>query len=295
MKIKFIIISLLALAGINLSAKADTYFQYPIVPDSVESFQGRCNYLADHFWDFCEMSKAFSAKQKMAEELKVYLSILEKAEPQPAVNGVKALMKKLEKQPADQLFMATVAEQQLYGDSTDLWYDELYLPFAEAIAANKKISKAEKARFAQQAEVLRNSMMGSPVPSLPYTTREGQPGNLQNDSAEVVIVFFNDPDCSNCNMARIRLDADISTNELINEGLLKVVAISLAEPDEEWKESVKRFPENWRVAASPDADLTIDLRSGTPDFYVLGRNGIIRYKHLVIDQVLDITRQLKRR
>ena len=295
MRIKLFILSVLALVGLGQTAKADTYFPYPIVPDSVATFQGRCNYLADHFWDFCEMSKAFSAKQRMADEMKVYLSVVANAEPDVAVNGVKTLMKKLEKQPKDQVFMATVAESQLYGDTAELWIDGLYLPFAEAVASNKRVSKAEKARFVQQAEVLRNSMVGSAAPSLPYTTREGVAGNLQNDSAEVVILFFNDPDCNSCNLARIRLDADISMTELIKEGLVKVVAITLADADEEWQEAVKNYPDTWTVAAAPDADLTIDLRAGTPDFYILGSNNIIRYKHLNIDQVLDVARQLKKR
>lgn len=295
MKIKLFIISVLVLVGLGQTAKADTYFPYPIVPDSVATFQGRCNYLADHFWDFCEMSKAFSAKQKMAQELKVYLSVVANADPAVAVRGVNALMKKLEKQPKDQVFMATVAESQLYGDTAELWIDALYLPFAEAVASNKRVSKAEKARFEQQAEVLRNSMVGSSAPSLPYITREGVGGNLQNDSAEVVIVFFNDPDCSSCNLARIRLDADISMTELINDGVVKVVAITLAEPDEEWKKAVEGYPASWTVAAAPDADLIVDLRASTPDFYILGRHNIIRYKHLNIDQVLDVARQLKKR
>lgn len=297
MKIKLFLLSLLMLAGVvpGAMAQTDTYFPYPIVPDSISSFQGRCNYLADHFWDFCELTKAFSAKQKMAKELKVYLSVVANAEPDRAVAGVNALMKKLEKQPKDQLFMASVAESELYADSAELWIDALYLPFAEAVVANKRVSKAEKARFAQQAEVLRNSLVGHRVPSLPYTKRDGSVGNLQNDSADVVIVFFNDPDCSDCSLARIRLDADISMNELIRDGVAKVVAISLAEPDEEWRKSVEGYPASWTVGAAPDADLTVDLRAGTPDFYIIGRKNIIRYKHLNIDQVLDVTRQLKKR
>lgn len=302
MKIKYLLISVLMLAGIALRGSAQsasdqptTDFPYPIVPDSISTFQARCNYLADHFWDFCEMSKAFSAKQKMAKEMEIYLTLVSNAEPSRAIAGVNALMKKLEKQPKDQVFMASIAEGRLYSDTAEVWIDELYLPFAEAVASNKRVSKAEKARFEQQAEVLRKSLVGKPAPSLPYTRRDGTQGNLMNDSAEVVIVFFNDPDCSDCNMARIRLDADISMTELIAEGKVKVVAISVAEPDEEWRKSAENFPSTWEVGAAPDADLEIDLRSGTPDFYIIDRKHNIRYKHLNIIQVIDVARQLKKR
>lgn len=251
--------------------------------------------MARHFWDFCELKKAFSAKQKMANEFKIYLSILRNATSDSAIASVKRFNKKLEKQPADQLFMAECAENILYGDTAEVWIDELYLPFAEAVAANKRIDKASKARFVHQAKLLQNSMAGQRMGSLPYTTRDGQAGNLDNDSAQVLVVFFNDPDCDDCNMARIRLNADISMTELIAEGKAKVVAISLAEPTDEWKETVSLFPAEWTVAASPDADLTVDLRSGTPDFYIIDKNHNVRFKHLTIDQVLDVARQLKKR
>lgn len=96
-------------------------------------------------------------------------------------------------------------------------------------------------------------------------------------------------------MARLRLSADISTGELIKEGRMRVVALSLSEPDENWKKFAAEMPAEWIVGATPDADLTFDLRDGTPDFYVLGRNNKIKFKHLDADQLLDISRQLKRR
>lgn len=297
MKLKYLIIMVLMLAGVAGRAQTmpNTYIQRPLVPDSVKTFQGRCDYLADHFWDFCEMSKAFSAKQKMADEFRTYMGILKFASADAAVKGMTDLMKKLEKQPKDQLFMAEVAEGHLYGDTAQAWIDELYLPVAEAVAANKRVSKAEKARYAQQAEVLRNSIVGKPVGSLPYTRLDGTKGNLQADSAEVVIVFFNDPDCDDCSMARLRLDADVSMTELVDSGLVKIVALSLSEPDEEWRKAMEAYPKSWTLGAAPDADLSIDLRKGTPDFYILGRKGNVWYKHLGVNQVLDIARQLRKR
>lgn len=295
MKITSLLIALLLSVPLVGRAQStpDTYFPYPIVPDSVQSFQGRCDYLADHFWDFCEMTKAFSAKQKMANEMRTYMKIIANASPDKAVNGMASLMKKLEKQPKDQLFIAEIAEGHLYGDTAQVWIDEMYLPVAEAIAANKKISKAEKARYVQQAEVLRNSMVGNKVPDLAYTRIDGSQATLRSDSAEVVILFFNDPDCDDCSMMRLRLDADATLTGLIKDGKVKVVSVSLVDPDESWRRAMASYPSTWTLGAAADADLTFDLREGTPALYVLGRNGNIRYKHIGVNQVLDIMRQLK--
>lgn len=297
MKFKRLILGLLLFLGVSVGAKADTdtYFPYPLIPDSINIFQKRCDYLARHFWDFCDLKKAFSARSKMAKEFNVYISVLKNATPDSAIASVKRLNKQLEKQPADQLFIAGCAENLLYGDTAEVWIDELYLPFAEAVASNKKIDKASKARYAHQAEILKKSLQRGPAPSIPYTTRDGQTGNLDNDSAKVLVVFFNDPSCDDCNLARIRLDADISMTELIKEGKAKVLSISLCEPDEEWRQAAASYPSTWIVGANPDADMLIDLRPGPPDFYIIDHNHNIRFKHLTIDQVLDVARQLKKR
>lgn len=295
MNLKRLIFGLLLSLAIGSGAKADTYFQYPLIPDSIQNFQDRCNYLARHFWDFCDLTRAFSAKQKMANEFSVYLNILRNASVDSAVTAVNRFTKKLDKQPNDLLFLAQCAEGQLYSDTAEIWIDGLYLPIAQAVINNKKIDKAHKSRFAHQVTILSNTLVGSKAAPLPYTTRDGSKGDLASDNAEILLVFFNDPDCSDCNLARIRLDADISSTELIDEGKLKVVSISLSEPNDEWKELVKDYPAKWVVAANPDADLIYDLRAGTPDFYIIDIRHKVRYKHLNIDQVLDVMRQVKKR
>ena len=295
MKYKHLIISLLVLLFAGFGAKADGYFQYPIVPDSLKTLRGRCDYLTEHFFDFCDLKKGFSNRAKMGVEICAYISIANQATPAKAITGIQTLMKKLEKQPKDQLFVAQIAEAKLYSDTADTWADDLYIPFAEAIAANKKIDKAERARFEMQAKVLSNSLIGQSVPVVTFTKPDGSTANLADIKAPVVVVFFNDPDCTDCMMARVRLNADTSLSELIQEGKVKVVAISTSDFDDAWKEYSKNFPAEWTVGTNPDVDLQIDLRTGTPDFYVLDQSSKVHFKHLSVDQVIDVARQLKKR
>lgn len=295
MKLKQLILGILFSLFAVSAARAQSFFQYPIVPDSITSFNDRCDYLADNFWNFCDLSKAFSAKSKMADEFRIYLKIIANAHEDKAVPAITAFMKKLDKQPKDQLFLASVAEGAIYADTAELWADALYLPITQAVADNKRISKAEKARFAHQAEVLAGSLSGKKIASVPLTLRDGTATNLLADSCGVTVVFFNDPDCSDCAMARIRLHADTSMSELIEEGRLRIVSVSLADPDADWREVAAGYPSDWVVAASPDADLAVDLRFGTPDFYILDKKNNIRFKHLSVDQVIDVARQLKKR
>lgn len=294
MKIRRILLLLTILVG-GLCAKADGLFQYPIVPDSISTLTGRCDYQARHFWDFCDLKKVFSSRARVAEEFRGYLEILQLATPDSAVAAVETFTRRLEKQPADLLFLAEIAEAELYSDTAKVWADELYIPFAQAVVNNKKIQKPYKARFRQQAEVLSNSLPGRKIPSIPYTRPDGSQGDVVLDSARVVLLYINDPDCSSCRMARVRLSGDVNTRELINEGVLKIVAITPADADDKWRSEVEGYPKDWIVGAAPDIDMSLDLRGDMPVFYILDKNGKIRFKHLDIDQVLDIMRQLKKR
>lgn len=295
MKLRGLIIGILAVISINLSAKADTYFPYPIVPDSISTLQGRCDYLARHFWDFCDLSKAFSSRAKMAEEFGVYISILRNASADSAITSVERFTKKLEKQPKNQLFITECAENLLYGDSAEMWIDALYIPFAEAIATNKRQDKAVKARYADQAAALKGSQLRGPAPSVELTTRDGSGFSLGADPAQMTVVYFTSPDCNDCNLLRIRLDADATLSQLIKEGLAKIVTVSVGDPDEAWMQSVASYPSSWTVTALPDAEKYFDLRSGTPDFYIIDTRGRVRFKHIGLEQVLDIAHQLNQR
>ncbi len=294
MKIRRIFFLLLILAG-SLAGKADGLFPYPIVPDTIGTLTERCNFLSNHFWDFCDLKKSFSSRAKMAEEFRGYLEILQLATPDTALAAVDVFTRKLDKQPDDLVFLAEIAEAELYSDTAKAWVDELYIPFARAVVNNKRVKKPYKARFEHQARVLSNSLPGHAIPSLPYTRPDGTAGDVARDSAQVVLLFINDPDCSACRMARVRLAADVNTRELLSEGILKIAAISPVEIDDKWKEEVAAYPEEWIVGAAPDIDMSIDMRGEMPVFYILDRKGKIRFKHIDIDQVLDIMRQLKKR
>ena len=40
------------------------YFQLPIIPDSIKSFDKRLDYMVEHYWDFADMKKVFSSRPK---------------------------------------------------------------------------------------------------------------------------------------------------------------------------------------------------------------------------------------
>ena len=72
-------------------------------------------------------------------------------------------------------------------------------------------------------------------------------------------------------MARVRFNADPSTQELVKNGELTIVSIYPGEPtDESWTKARADIPEGWQCIAMPEAYDYFDIRS-LPTFYFLNK------------------------
>lgn len=284
-----LIFSLLLLLVTAPKAKADSFFQLPIIPDSL-SFNNRIDYLVTHYWDYCDLKKAFSSKQKMISAFKEYLDLMPIASRDVAIPAVEKFIKSIDK-PDNIITIVSAAEDYIHSDTSSVYSDELYYPFVKAAATNKKLSSAQKARYEHQYKVLTNSMVKMTMPDIEFIDRNNKKSSLYADSAKVVIVYLFDTDCEDCAMTKIRLDADINTTKLIDAGTLKIVALTNAAADGEFLERVKSYPASWIIGATPELDEIIDVQT-MPAFYVLDNNHTIFGKNLVLDQVLAINRQL---
>lgn len=265
---------------------ADTYFPYPTPPEALTTLSERTNYLVEHFWDRCNLKSAFSSRAKLAVAFRDYVSFMPYASSDTVHESISRLIDKVKSDKNNLLTLGEIAESALYSDSAEVLSDELYIPFATAVAANKKIPGATRARFEHQARVLGNSQVGVIAPALPFETADGSKSDLSTIESPYILLFFNDPDCDDCRLVKARLAADFSTRQLIDKGILKIVSIYPDSPSDEWKESVSHYPATWIVGASVDADDTFDMRNA-PVMYFLDKDRKIIAKNLVIDNVIN--------
>lgn len=265
---------------------ADTYFPYPTPPEALTTLSERTNYLVEHFWERCNLKSAFSSRAKLAGAFRDYVSFMPYASADTVHASISRLIEKVKGDKNNLLTLGEIAESALYGDSAEVLSDELYLPFAEAVAANKKIPAAARARFEHQAKVLANSQVGAIAPALPFVGADGCKSDLSKVESPYILLFFNDPDCDDCALVKARLAADFSTRQLIDKGILKIVSIYPDAPSDEWKESASRYPETWVTGASEDADAAFDMRNA-PVMYFLDKDRKILAKNMVIDNVIN--------
>lgn len=295
MKRLFFTLTLVACAWMGKAQDAAQWFQLPTVPENLEMLQDRTDYMVEHYWDFCDLKKAFSARDKMAQAFDTYVSFMPYASADVVYKSVEAFMDRLEKQPKDMLYIGELAEGKLYSDTAEMISDDLYLAFIEPIIQNKRVDKTAKLRYQHQARTLSQSRLGSVAPAFEYEDIYGEKGTFAVDTARIgTVLFFNDPECGDCRMARIRLDADIRTSKLVEDGVMDIVSVLASDPEDYWREQAVSYPQKWKVVASEMVNEMYDLRH-TPMFYVLNPNGAILLKTSDVEAIINIMAQLSAR
>lgn len=252
------------------------YFPYPVPPESLETLTERTNFLMEHFWERCNLKSAFSSLPKMREAFNDYVQFMPYADASVVHSSIESLIKQVSKNPRHLLALGEMAEGALYGDTALVLCDECYLPFAKAVVANKKIPMADKARFAYQAGSLAGSQVGMEAPDFTFTTPSGERKTLAEVSpGAYVVLFFNDPECDDCELARVRLAADMNLNDLIDAGQIRVVSILPSEPSDEWREKAASYSGKWIVGAAPNVDEIYDMRTAPVIYYLDNKRRIL--------------------
>ena len=270
----------------------ETYFEYPKVPENLESLNEKSNFFIENFWKRCNMKSAFSSRQKMEGAFRDYVSFMPFADAEVVHNSIDRLISEVKKNPKNLLTLGEIAEATLYSDTAKMVCDECYLPFAKAIAENRKISKAEKARFEYQASALAGSHVGMTAPDFEYNRPDGTSGRLSElPNGAYVLLFINDPDCTECELARMRLSADVNLNDLIDSGNLVVLSIYPGEPTDDWKDRTTVYNKKWIVGAMPEIDELYDMRNPPVIYYLNGQHKILS-KNFDIDNLLEAFRQV---
>ncbi len=280
-------------AGINASAQTtDTYFEYPKVPDNLENLTDRSNFFIENFWKRANLKSAFSSRKRMEEAFRDYVSFMPYADATVVHASIDKLIADVKKNPRNLLTLAEIAEATLYSDTARVVCDECYYPFARAVADNKKISDAEKARFEYQAKALGGSQVGMTAPDFTYTRPEGTTGRLSDlPSSAYVLLFINDPDCDECELARMRLSADVNLNDLVKSGRIVVLSAYPGEADDTWRDRASVYNKHWEVGAVPEIDELYDMRN-PPVIYYLNNEHVILSKTFDIDNLLEAFRQV---
>lgn len=285
----FLILYMAILMGASAQT-ANTYFQYPTVPENITSLSGRCNYMVMNFWERCDFKSAFSSLARLEKAFADFVSFMPYASADTAYMSIDKLLEKVKKSPAQTLAICTMAKANLYADTAYIVSEDLYLPFAKAVVENKKISAADRAPFERDYKIVANTRIGQRMPDITFYMPEGGESRLSANIAPMVILFLTGPDCSDCSLYRVRLSADYALTSMIKEGRLKIINLYVGPEDAGWTETVASAPEGWIIGRCPEIAEYFDIKS-FPYIAYLNRKMEILGKNFTVDDIIDSFRR----
>lgn len=261
-------------------------FQYPVPPDTMTNLLDRANFLVDNFWTPMDFKSGAAVDQNaLNDAFNVYVTSMRFAGEKNIDASLQRLMKNIEKSPALSLQFAKAAEETLYGTRASVWNDGLFLKFVDNVLVNKKIKKERKLRYELLKRQIANTLQGTVPPPFDYETPAGKKARYEPNGI-ITVLEFGDPDCSDCRMAKLKMDTDVSFSSLVEKGKVNVLFINVS-PEEGWQDKLKDYPPAWHVGAAEDIDEIYDLRA-SPTLYVIDREGRVAAKHVDVQTAMRI-------
>lgn len=207
----------------------------------------RAKYLAEHFWDrFDFRDTTFCNQPDITEQAYAnYLDILRYVDPTVAAQSVGALMKSAEVDSTMFDYFVSLTDKYLYDPNSPFRNDELLIPALEAMVASPMLDEAEKIRPQSQLDMAQKNRIGQKANDFRYTLHDGSTGRMYSIEAEYLIIFINNPDCPACKAIREQICASPMLSEMIERGVMKVLAIYPDEDITAWLNYRHNIPASW--------------------------------------------------
>lgn len=283
---KRLILSLLAALSLSTTFAADgDLFPYPKPTDDMVSLTDRCNFLVSEFWKRADLKGAMSRRAALNSTFGDWVSFMPYADADTVHAAIDRLVKASAKSGPMTLEFANLAEAWAHSDTTDIYSDEVFYPFAVAAANHKKVPADRREHFRRAARIIDNTTVGKPVAHLNFTTPDGKPADIDSIHTQMIIVMFSGHDKDYATIDRIRLSADINATALIRAGILTVVMLEPGPASDDWKAAAASYPAEWVVGAMPDAAEYFPMRLN-PSIYMLDARKRLLAKDIRIDGLL---------
>lgn len=195
-------------AATEVAGSTPQGFDLPHIPVALVTPQERADYLAEHYWDnFDFTDSTLISKPEITEQAFVDFIDLLAAAPLCAADS--ALTKMMEASAADSSMFAhftELSEKYLYDPNSPLRNEDLYIPVLRYLADSPHLDSLCRLRPRYQLELALRNRPGEMAADFIYTLKSGRRSRMSRIKANYTILFFNNPDCGDCNRVKEYMD-----------------------------------------------------------------------------------------
>lgn len=276
--------------GKTVEKQVKREFTLPEIPQSLTDPEERSGYLVAHFWDHFDFTDTtLISKPEITEQaLADFLNILPYTSSE---NSRKALSNLMESASSDSLMFIhfmKLAEKYLYDPNSPLRNEEYYISILNYIVSSG-LDETLKIRPQYQLEKALKNRPGDIATDFLYTLSDGKASNMSSVKADYTILFFNNPDCSDCKRVKDYIKNSEVFNRMTRTNTKPVLRILAIYPDADlplWKHT--NYPSI--MINSYDAEQIItnqelyDLKA-SPTLYLLDKDKRVILKDATVEEI----------
>lgn len=274
------------------TAAQQSSFRLPKIPLTLCSSQEKAEYLGEHFWDCCDLSDStlFMNPRLMLD----YIYVLYRIPFPNAERGIVHLLNKAVKYPTSFEWIVFLFDRYLYDPFSPIHNENLYIPVLQYIVSSQTFDDLYKSRYKYQLEMALKNREGSMAVNFDYVLADGKQCSMYDLKADYILIYFNNPDCSECLDVKKKMTDSNILNLLIKKGLMTVLAIYPGEDIVLWK--CVEYPFDWLNGYDKGGKLyarKLYSMKRMPSIYLLDKNKTVLLKEQDWDIVERFLKELR--
>lgn len=263
----------------------------PEIPAMMTEPQERAAYYVKHYWDNYSLADTAFIHSSQTEQLFAdFLDALQYADSTVSYNALQSMMSYMEADETAYEHFCSLSEKYLYDPNSPMRNEEYYMAILEQMIASPKLAEYKKLRPADHLKQARKNRQGMTATDFTYITPKGETGRMSNLKAEFTMLFFYDPDCTNCQENERILSEIPAILDLQKEGRLRILAIYPDEDKEEWLRKSSHMPKGWIIGWNKQGDIRskqlYEIRA-TPTLYLLDKQKKVIFKDAPLERIIQ--------
>lgn len=306
---KYIYILIVCMIGLSTSIQAKRFayipdmisqtdepqFPFPSIPMTLKEPSARLEYLLLHYWDnFDFHNPTLLNDPRLGEQGFVnFIALITESpindELKQAV--LKAFCSQMSLSKQGRKTFTRIAKEYLYHAQSPMHNESLYASFLREMLETNVLDNIEHQRISFDLNLVERNNSGSKATDFTYYTPDGRQKTLFETytKSKYLILFFYDPECTQCRQTLNRMNDDKQLQADITAGFVTLLAIYTEDNSDVWKKSIRNMPKNWIVGDNRSEikeQMLYDLKA-MPTLYLLDNGRKVVLKDASFEKIKD--------
>lgn len=262
----------------------------PEIPLMMTDPEQRALYYVKHYWDGYSLADTAFIRGDETEQLYAdFIGALQYVAPEESNDALKRMMCRMEADSTAYARFCMLGEKYLYDANSPMRNEDYYIPVLEQMMASQRLGETDKIRPADRLKQANKNRPGMVAADFSYVTPKGKAGRMSRIKASYTLLFFYDPDCTNCREYEQILSEMPAFLEMQEKGIVRVLAVYPDEEENEWLLNSSKMPPGWIVGWNKQGDIrskTLYEIRATPTMYLLDKQKKVILKDASMEQLI---------